>query len=107
MRATLMVLLILAAPPAPAQQDMGGITGIVTDRSGAAVPGARVTVRNRDTNETQSTGTDVSGSYTVGPLRIGSYDVAVEMTGFKKAVWPAIISGMNRLTPPNWARSTS
>src|SRR5438093_3991160 len=90
MRKFFLAFLLLAATPAPAQQDMGVITGIVTDSSGAAAPGARVTVTNRDTNETQSTGTDVSGSYTVGPLRIGSYDVAVEMTGFKKAVWPAI-----------------
>jgi hypothetical protein len=90
MRGCLIALLVLAAAPAAAQQDMGVITGIVTDGSGAAAPGARVTVTNRDTNETQSTGTDVSGSYTVGPLRIGSYDVAVELTGFKKAVWPAI-----------------
>ena len=69
-----------------AQQDMGVITGVVTDATGAAVPGARVTVTNRETNETRSVETAETGAYTVGPLRIGRYDVAVEKQGFKKAV---------------------
>ena len=70
-----------------AQQDMGVITGVVTDPTGAAVPGARVTVTNRETNETRSVETAETGAYTIGPLRIGRYDVAVEKQGFKKAVW--------------------
>ncbi|MGH8248548.1 MAG: carboxypeptidase regulatory-like domain-containing protein, partial [Gammaproteobacteria bacterium] len=45
---------------------------------------------NRDTNETRSTETSETGSYTVGPLRIGTYDISVEMPGFKKSVWQGI-----------------
>lgn len=69
-----------------AQQDMGVITGVVTDASGAAVPGARVTAVNRETNESRSVETSDVGSYTVGPLRIGRYDLAIEKQGFKKSV---------------------
>jgi Carboxypeptidase regulatory-like domain len=72
------------------QQDMGVITGVITDVSGAAVPGARVVVVNRDTNETRMTETSDTGAYTVGPLRIGTYDINVESAGFKKAVWKGI-----------------
>lgn len=69
-----------------AQQDMGVITGLVTDGTGAAIPGARVTVTNVETNETRAVETSDTGSYTAGPLRIGIYQVAVEREGFKRAV---------------------
>ncbi|MBM3788326.1 MAG: carboxypeptidase regulatory-like domain-containing protein, partial [Acidobacteria bacterium] len=82
----------------PAQQDMGLITGIVTDSSGAAVPGARVTVVNPATNESRTVQTAEAGAYTVGPLRIGTYDVSVEQPGFKKAAWTGItVSAQDRV----------
>ena len=74
----------------PAQQDMGVITGLVTDGTGAAVPGAQVRVLNRETNEAREAATETAGTYTVGPLRVGTYDVTVEKTGFKKALWQGI-----------------
>src|SRR5262245_11108468 len=80
------VLLIALLSGAMAQQDMGVITGVITDASGAAVPAARVTVINRETGETRTVKTSESGAYTVGPLRIGLYAVAVEKEGFKKSV---------------------
>jgi hypothetical protein len=69
-----------------AQQDMGVITGVITDSTGAAIPGARITATNRETNEARSVTTQESGAYTIGPLRIGKYDIAVEKQGFKKSV---------------------
>jgi hypothetical protein len=78
--------MVLAITAAWGQQDMGVITGLVTDATGAAVPGARVTVVNRDTNETWATETSGTGTYTAGPMRIGAYEVVVEKTGFTKAV---------------------
>jgi hypothetical protein len=44
-----------------AQQDMGVITGVITDASGLSVPGARVTTTNRDTGETRSVDTSDTG----------------------------------------------
>ena len=73
-----------------AQQDMGVITGVITDASGAAVPAAKVTAVNRATNETWPVETSETGTYTVGPMRIGSYNVQVEKAGFKKAIWEGI-----------------
>ncbi|MBI4909376.1 MAG: TonB-dependent receptor [Acidobacteria bacterium] len=82
----LLQCLLLAACALFAQQDMGVVTGLVTDSTGALIPGARVTVTNRDTNESRSLETNAAGSYTIGPLRIGNYDIAVEKTGFKKTL---------------------
>ena len=94
---TVFALVIIAAA-ALAQQDMGLITGIVTDPTGAAVPGAKIVVINPATNETRSADTSETGAYTVGPLRIGSYNVSVEKSGFRKAVWSEIsVSAQDRV----------
>src|SRR5215468_2206980 len=82
---------LLVSSALQAQQDMGVITGVVTDASGAVVSGARVMVTNTETNESRAVETQVTGAYTIGPLRLGTYAVAVEKTGFKKEVWPGII----------------
>jgi hypothetical protein len=68
------------------QQDMGVITGVVTDATGLAIPAARVTATNRETGETRAAETTETGAYTVGPIRIGRYDLAVEKAGFRRAV---------------------
>jgi hypothetical protein len=63
----------------------GAILGIVTDPSGAAVPGARVTLTNRDTGLTRNATTDSTGSYEFLAVPVGEhYVVAVEASGFQK-----------------------
>src|ERR1700726_1057995 len=79
-------LLVLAAAPAGAQTFRGTILGIVTDATGAAVPGATVTVRNVDTGLVRTTETQADGSYRVPELPIGTYDVTVEKADFQRAV---------------------
>ncbi len=70
--------------PAPAQEFRGSITGQVTDATGAAVPGAQVTVTHTTTNTSTSTTTDATGNYTALYLTPGEYSVSVEAKGFKK-----------------------
>ena len=77
----------LALVPLAAQQDMGVITGLVTDGSGGVVAQAAVTVTNQQTGETRTVATGDTGAFTVGPLRIGIYNLAVEKSGFRKRVW--------------------
>ena len=79
------VFLLLVAV-SKSQQDMGVITGLVTDPSRAAVAGATVSAVNRETNEIRFAATSETGVYTVGPLRIGVYDISIEKAGFKKAI---------------------
>ena len=69
-----------------AQTFRGTILGSVTDSSGAAVPGATVTVKNLDTGLVRTVTTSDDGSYSAPELPIGTYSVSVEKTGFKLGV---------------------
>ncbi len=80
------VFLCVAGLPALAQTTTGSIVGTVTDKTGAVVPGASVTITNVDTGITTKTSTDNSGNYVVTPLPVGHYSVTVEAQGFKKSV---------------------
>src|SRR5688572_32899954 len=82
--------LSFAAVPAFAQADRGTIQGLVTDASGAVVPGARVEVVHTDTNSPVSVSTNGQGLYTVPNLARGSYRVLVTKDGFA----PAVAGGM-------------
>ncbi len=62
----------------------GQIEGIVTDPSGAVVPGARVTATNMDNGILRETTTDASGLYRFPLLALGTYKVTVEAQGFNK-----------------------
>jgi len=60
--------------------------GMVTDKSGALVQRAKVTVRNQETNSLRTVETDQHGEYTVPLLFPGYYEVAVEMSGFRRSI---------------------
>ncbi len=79
----LFLLLAMLAVGATAQIESGIFTGTVTDPSGAAVPGANVTINNIDTNYTTTVTTNNSGSYTSQALPVGNYKITVEAAGFK------------------------
>ncbi len=64
-------------------QFSAGIQGTVTDPSGAAVPGATVTVTNKLTKVARTTTTTNTGVYAVSGLTPGDYTVRVEKKGFK------------------------
>lgn len=69
-----------------AQTTYGRISGTVVDPSGASVPGAKVTLRDTDTQSTRTVTTNSSGYYVAENLPIGPYAVEVESSGFKHAV---------------------
>lgn len=72
----------MAATLAHGQTITGSVNGTVTDASGAALPGAKVTATNVQTNVSQSTDTSSSGVYTIRFLQVGQYKVTVESNGF-------------------------
>jgi outer membrane receptor protein involved in Fe transport len=78
------VLLLLPRPVA-AQERFGGLTGTVTDTSGAVLPGTTVTITNRGTGALRSVITNGEGLYNVLDLEPGRYGVTVELAGFAKA----------------------
>src|SRR3984957_11991929 len=71
-------------------QDRGIITGLVTDKSGAAVPGATVTIIDEATGVKTIVDTTSAGNFSTPPLVLGSYKVQVELTGFKTFVEPGV-----------------
>ncbi|HWS90645.1 MAG TPA: carboxypeptidase regulatory-like domain-containing protein [Pyrinomonadaceae bacterium] len=81
----LMFALALAPRAASAQTVVGRISGTVTDSAGASVPGATVTVTNAATNLVRTAVADADGFYTVTNLPVGTYVVAAESQGFKRA----------------------
>ncbi len=82
-----------------AQTNFGRISGTVFDSTGAALPGATVTVSDPATNFSRRTITDESGGYVVPNLSVGKYVVTVERDGFKKAIRSEnTVSADSRLT---------
>ncbi|MGC1130974.1 MAG: carboxypeptidase regulatory-like domain-containing protein [Candidatus Acidiferrales bacterium] len=61
----------------------GGLTGSITDASGAVVVGATVNLKNLTTDETQTTTTGGSGIFTLSLLKPGDYTITVSHDGFK------------------------
>ena len=67
-------------------QYRASIQGVVTDPQGAVVSGAKLTLKNLQTNETLTTTTNDSGVYNFNALSPSQYLVTIEKTGFKKKV---------------------
>jgi hypothetical protein len=70
-------------PVAVGQVITGDIMGTVSDPSGAAIPGATVTVTNTGTQLTRKAVTNNIGEYSFTLLPTGTYSMSVEATGFK------------------------
>ena len=77
--------LLLLARPVAAQERFGGLTGTITDASGAVLPGTTVTVTNKATGAARSVVTSGDGLYIVPDLDPGRYSLVVELAGFAKA----------------------
>jgi len=84
-------LLMLAVSAGLYAQTLSGITGTVTDATGAVVPNAKVTVTNTATQVASHTTTSSSGTYTLTDLIPGNYTVQVEISGFQTAVHTGVL----------------
>lgn len=80
------VCALLSVLPATSQETRGTITGTITDPSGAAVAGARITARNTQTNTTVQGASSGDGTYSMPYLLPGPYTISVEVQGFKRSV---------------------
>src|ERR1700728_483168 len=86
--ATLTFLLFSVA--ALAQTTAGRVLGTLTDQSGAAVPGATVSITDAQRGIARTVTTDDSGDYAVPDLQPGTYKIHVEAKGFKAAERPNV-----------------
>jgi len=90
-RTALMIPLLAAFLPAAYAQVSASIKGMVTDASGAAVPGVSVTIKNVETGTVRSSVTDDAGRYLVLALHVGEYEVRIARAGFRDAVRSGIL----------------
>ena len=85
------VVVLLAAVNLAAQTFRGTILGTVTDRQGAVVAGAKVTVKNVATGLERTTETSADGSYALPELQIGTYTVTITLSGFQTFVTTGVV----------------
>lgn len=84
------ILLPLATQIAWSQANRGTITGIVSDASGAVIPGAAITATNVATNVRTSAVSNADGNYVVPNLTPGVYTVEFRRDGFNTVLRPSI-----------------
>ena len=82
----LLPLFLLLASVQVFAQANSTVTGIVTDQTGAVVPGANVLVTDAATGIARTTVTDASGLYTIAGLNAAHYNLKVTAKGFQTYV---------------------
>ena len=96
-----MATLLLASPPLWAQTTSGDLVGVVTDSSGAALPGARVEAVEESTLVKAAQVTGGNGQYRFTNLPIGKYDLQVSAGGFTSVNVRGISIELNKTLTQN------
>ncbi|MBK9373430.1 MAG: TonB-dependent receptor [Holophagales bacterium] len=86
-----------------AQTVAGTLQGTVTDTSGGPLPGATVTVRNRDTGQERRVVTNSRGAYTAPLLQIGTYRVTAALAGFGTVARDRVEVSLNSTATANFS----
>src|ERR1043165_2750457 len=86
---------LLLPMSASSQESRGKISGRVTDPNGAAVPGASVKITDLARSGTTTLTTNDDGRFDAPYLLPGTYQVLVEVSGFKKAVLDKVSVAIN------------
>src|SRR5438270_6897599 len=77
--------LIVVTAAALAQSERGTVSGTVRDATGAAVPAARIVIKNNATNQSTELTTNESGEFAAPDIAVGTYTVRAEKGGFRPA----------------------
>ena len=100
---TLSTVLLLPSLLCGQGETTSAILGQVTDSSGAAIPGAAVTITNRDTGLTRTVRTDAAGRFNFPQLSPGSYSVRATVTGFEAQQAEDVSAGLGQKQTVNLA----
>ncbi len=73
------------------QADAAIIVGTVVDETDRALPGATVTLTHAGTNAVTVVHANERGQYRTPPVRLGTYDVGIELSGFRRFVQRGIV----------------
>ncbi|MES2390759.1 MAG: carboxypeptidase-like regulatory domain-containing protein, partial [Acidobacteriota bacterium] len=82
--------LLVGGRVASAQETRATLTGHVADPTGAAIPGAKIAIKNQGTGIVTRAASNSAGDYNVPFLLPGTYQISVESTGFKAYVHSGI-----------------
>ncbi len=87
------VLLIVGSISRPvfAQAPVGTISGVVGDESGAIIPNASVKIRNKETGAERDLMSNAEGAFSAPSLPAGTYEVRVELKGFRTVIREATV----------------
>ncbi|HEV2322744.1 MAG TPA: TonB-dependent receptor [Terracidiphilus sp.] len=93
---------VLALSPFAHAQDVASITGVVTDSTGALVPGAAVTLQNTTTGAAYKGITNSEGSYIISSVLPGpGYTLTISHAGFNSAVITGMYLNVNATRTQN------
>src|ERR1700742_4116776 len=104
--AAVVVVVFIFCSAAIAQVTTGSILGTVRDASGAVVPGATVTVVDTGKGTTIAKQTDTEGNYSVPYLLPGTYNISVEMKGFKRSIQNNVVLDIDQKANVDFALET-
>src|SRR5581483_8436891 len=79
---TLLMLCVACVAAAQSTVGTGGITGTVTDPTGAVISNAKVTITNEGTGQTITATTNSAGAYNAAALAPGNYKLQISASGF-------------------------
>jgi hypothetical protein len=93
----ILVLAFLLAVPAAVfgQAYFGSVTGVLTDQTGAVIPGAKVALTDQDKGYSFNSTSDINGRYLFRSIPPGFYSVTATMPGFEKTVRTGIHVDVN------------
>lgn len=96
----LVFCLLTLTSPGQSAANSGAIVGQVDDRSSAALPGAEIILRNRDTNLTRVVLADHTGRFAVLDLPLGPYEVKVRAKDFEPATQVVFVTLGSTVSAP-------
>jgi hypothetical protein len=96
-------LILLPAEILAQGETTSAIVGQVTDATNAAIPGATVTITNRETGLQRSAKTDDEGRFNFPQLKPGAYSVKVRAEGFDPQQNDNVLSGLGQKQTVNFA----
>src|SRR6202166_1905512 len=99
--AVFLAMAFLLIPNAYSQTTLGGITGTVTDTSGAVISGATGTLVGNETKLNRTQTTSSTGSYSFVNLPLGTYNLSFTQQGFQSQNIPSIAVQANRTATVN------
>src|ERR1700689_776191 len=93
--------ILLMINSASAQTGTPSIVGTVSDPNGSVVPGAKISIKNIDTNQEFVLTSDSAGAYVAAGLPPGTYELRAEHSGFSKEIRKGIILSVAQVAQIN------